>query len=142
MKYKALLQHGVPVAQLVALAGSVLLGVLPLNLLIRPSVGVPLSVEHCAVRCMIPCKEAEKGSPIKDARLDLVQHLGGWLLSDFETLIMAYRLKKSAFQRSLGKGRPSAVWMVRCSVDVHTHTGIVAPSLVCPPHAMLLYTLG
>ena len=35
------------------------------------------------------------------------------------------------FQRSLGKGRPSAVWMVRFSVLVHTLTGMVAPSEVC-----------
>ena len=38
---------------------------------------------------------------------------------------------RRTFQRSLGKGRPSAVWMVRRSVDVQTETGIVCPSLVC-----------
>ncbi len=41
------------------------------------------------------------------------------------------------FQRSLGKGRCSAVWMVRLRVDVHTDTGMVCPSLVCKGTVML-----
>ena len=40
-------------------------------------------------------------------------------------------VKTGTFHRSLGKGRCSAVWMVRLSVDVQTDTGIVWPSLVC-----------
>ena len=45
-------------------------------------------------------------------------------------------LGTDTFQRSLGKGKCSAVWMVRLSVDVQTDTGIVWPSLVCSQHVV------
>lgn len=44
------------------------------------------------------------------------------------------KLSRRTFQRSLGKGSCSAVWMVRCRVDVHTDTGIVLPCDVCRLH--------
>ena len=44
------------------------------------------------------------------------------------------------FHRSLGNGSPSAVWMVRFRVEVHTLTGMVAPSVVCiHPSSQPLY---
>ena len=46
------------------------------------------------------------------------------------------------FQRSLGKGRCSAVWMVRFSVLVQTDTGIVAPSLVCAAQRSVMACAG
>ena len=45
-------------------------------------------------------------------------------------------LETGTFHRSLGKGKCSAVWMVRLRVDVQTDTGIVWPSLVCSQHVV------